>query len=41
LAMQLFYHVSSTQSTHSSAFTEARSSTSLTLTSQGLQATAK
>src|SRR5215813_3245084 len=41
LAVQLLYHVSSAQSTPSSAFTQARSSPSLTLEPRGLQASRK
>src|SRR5215831_10036039 len=40
-AVQLLYHVSSAQSTPSSAFTQARSSPSLTLEPRGLQASRK
>src|SRR5919199_540369 len=40
-AVQLLYHVSPPQSTPSSAFTEARSSPSLTLEPRGLQASRK
>ena len=40
-AVQLWYHVSSAQSTPSSAFTQVRSSPSLTLEPRGLQASRK